>query len=258
MTGPASGVVCVARAAWLSIVRSCGAVVGIVGISIFACAEERPAPRMARLVVAQPALVIQGTVGVSMNGMHVSLHVGDADVPPEEDDGSPADDGAAPAHWQTIRFEENSFDQAMFAGDREAALRKLEEMLASKMKVIDRITALTDDQKQKLLLAGRGHINHLIQRIDSQRSQFELVKTVRTDNIRGALRELMKALQPAAKLRTLLTAGPFDSDSLFEKTLRRLVSAEVYNQILDERKRTAGEPNVNIKVVPRVLPAAAR
>jgi len=258
MTGPASGVVCVARAAWLWIVRCCGAVVGIIGISIFAGAEERPAPRMARLVVAQPALVIRGTVSASVNGMHVSLHVGEADVPPEEDDGSPADDGEAPAHWQTIRLEENAFNQAMFSGDREASLGKLEEMLAGKMKLIDRITALTDDQKQKLLLAGRGDIHHLIQRIDSQRSQFEQAKTVRTDDMRGALREIMQALQPAAKLRILLTEGPFGSDSLFEKTLRRLVSADVYNQILDERKRTAAEPKVNIKVVPRVLPAAAR
>jgi hypothetical protein len=90
----------------------------------------------------------------------------------------------------------------------------LESILTRRIESIDRQRRLTPGQKTKLLLAGRGDIKRLFDRVEDERKQFEPLRT----DFGGCLRFLHE-LQP---LWNTMRQGPFDDGSLFGKTLKKI------------------------------------
>ncbi len=93
---------------------------------------------------------------------------------------------------------------------------------------------LTDSQKEKLTLAGRGDIKHLMNRIGALQHRIEaLPKSVDE-------RTLLKLTDETAQLQTLLDTTPFGACSLFAKTLHatltsdQLESYEAFHEIVGE------------------------
>ncbi len=102
--------------------------------------------------------------------------------------------------------------------DAVGARKELETILRQKIAVADRLCRLTDSQKEKLELAGRGDIKRLIDHAEELGTQFQLIK-----NDRDKVNALVQKAQP---LRRSLAAWLSDDDSLFVKTLGKTLTAK--------------------------------
>lgn len=115
------------------------------------------------------------------------------------------------------------FDYSIFGslGSREDFVRRLEKILQSKVEGIDRGCKLTDSQRLRLLLAGRGDMKRLFDRIDDSRRQFVGMEIDRVVRLRGNPMQVS-----AQELQPLVRKGPFDDNSLFVKIMQRTLTAE--------------------------------
>src|ERR1700722_9431836 len=114
----------------------------------------------------------------------------------------------------------DEFDQLVL-GDRAARLAatpRLRDLLAKRLAAVDRVCHLSEAQKQKLTLAGRGDLKRLDDRVETQRRQFI------EDRANGMLDKEHAATPQIAALHDAMTTGPFAEGSLFEKTLRTVLS----------------------------------
>ena len=73
---------------------------------------------------------------------------------------------------------------------------------------------LSDEQRAKLELAGRGDIKHFLGRIEQERAAFE--------QVRGNFHTARRFLNQLGPLQAELDRGPFGFGSLFDKTLRTI------------------------------------
>jgi hypothetical protein len=119
-----------------------------------------------------------------------------------------------------------------------AAVRlRLDTLLERKVRAIDEICDLTEAQKQKLHLAGRGDINRLFERIEGVRRDFELANNDETKVI--ALLPAIQALQRSVGSRL------FEDGSLFAKTFAGMLTDRQTVQ-LRERRARAGSTRISV------------
>lgn len=114
---------------------------------------------------------------------------------------------------------------------------RLEKILRFKLDDVARECRLSEAQKKKLLLAGRGDIKRLVDEMHAEQRSFESVPPGHFDP------ERTRILQAAVRrLRELVNAGPFDDESIFAKVLRRDLTAEQYAVyvVTDEIQRWGG------------------
>jgi hypothetical protein len=138
------------------------------------------------------------------------------------------------------RIAEGSFESVVLGRGRTVASVRglLDALLRQKIDTIDRVCTLTEAQKQKLQLAGRGDIQRLFDRVEDVRAKFQQIELRVPDNAVDQVAE-MRTLstwsrpfaQEAEVLRVLIEsapfdAAPFDDGSLFVKTLRRQLTPE--------------------------------
>ncbi len=128
------------------------------------------------------------------------------------------DDDEADVIAQPPKFivAEQTFDRFILggAGGPDSSRAFLESILTGKIEAIDRQRRLPPDQKKKLVLAGRGDIKRLFDRIEGERKQLELLRT----DLRGCQR-FLRELQPLWRTRW----QTFDDGSLFAKTLKKIL-----------------------------------
>jgi hypothetical protein len=132
----------------------------------------------------------------------------------QDDDDEP--DEKAPARPRFVIAEE-SFDRWIFGstGDAKSGRAYLEALLQSKINDVNKVRGLTPAQKKKLLLAGRGDIKRLFDRIEEERKEFALVRTDAAHCER-----FFRELNP---LRVTMRQGPFEFGSIFAKTLQKML-----------------------------------
>ena len=147
-------------------------------------------------------------------------------------------DGTGPVRWRKV-VARSAFDRFAFGsmGNAESARAHGEAVLAQLIDQMDHVRKLTPVEKQKLLLAGRGDLKRLFDRIEDRRRTFE---SLRTDVDR--CRELLGTLEP---LHRRLVRGPFEAESLFFKTLKKFVN--------EDKRRRGGE---EVPTTPRLEPTA--
>jgi len=142
-----------------------------------------------------------------------------------------ANDEDAP-RWPQFLVAQETFDLNVFGttGDVESARAYMDMLLTRKIYEIDRNRSLTPVQHKKLQLAGRGDIKRLLDRIEDERKTFE--------HLRADLDRCEKFLRRLQPLRLMVRRGPFTSESLFAKTLRKM---------LDEENLVSREPGLEAR-----------
>ena len=135
--------------------------------------------------------------------------VDDARADPEDDEGPPP--------RQRSLLPARFFDDLMFGGGREADLRsRLLALLEQRVKELEQSFSLTNVQRQKLRLAGRGDIKRIFDEIAEERRQFDHV------SVGGDEVDLKAFLSEITPLRARLSTGLFDTQSLFSKTFKKM------------------------------------
>src|SRR5262245_30585105 len=117
-------------------------------------------------------------------------------------------------------FADENFDQWLYQDlqNSAGARGRLDSQLQMRLDDLVASCGLSDAQRQKLHLAGRGDIKRFFDRIDELRRRFQ---TMKTDQNR--IGEIMQAMQP---LQMQLRSGIFDEASLFAKALRSTLTSD--------------------------------
>jgi hypothetical protein len=144
-------------------------------------------------------------------------------------------DGAIVVEEPKVVIQESLFNRLVFGGSanppkgREGA----EVVLANEIKAIDRVCSLSDAQRKKLQLAGRGDIKLAFERLGALREKFVGVPI--------GLSERNTVIQELQVLGIRLRGGLFDDNSLFRKTLRNALTDEQLSKYIpmerDQRLR---------------------
>jgi hypothetical protein len=134
-----------------------------------------------------------------------------------------------------LQIPEAQFDHWVFGGGARNASQgreRIESLLTLHMESVDRACGLSDDQKRKLQLAGRGDIKRFFASVEEVRTKF---REARNDQHR--FNQIWQDVQP---LQTKVNSGFFDDVSLFYKVLKRTLgpeqSAKYERQELERRK----------------------
>jgi hypothetical protein len=147
-------------------------------------------------------------------------------------DGEAAADAAAaennvqivPPALRSLETGENTFEGVIFGGRGGTAVgarRWLDALLLRKVDTVDRFSRLTDVQKRKLHLAGRGDIKRFFDRVEEQRRQILMIDQDALD--RKTVDDIAQATR---SLRAVLDLGPFEEGSLFVKAVPRTLTPQ--------------------------------
>jgi hypothetical protein len=142
---------------------------------------------------------------------------------------------------QDFELNEQTFNQWLYSASQ--GTFDADSELALTIEAVDRVCALSDDQKDKLKLAGRGDFARFEQRVDDLRAQY-VGKTYSQDEIG----EIYQKIQP---LGEIYQAGLLGNSSLFSKVLERTLSteqAEKFDRIEAERRQARYKAKVGLFV----------
>jgi hypothetical protein len=120
------------------------------------------------------------------------------------------------ANITTLMLGRVNFDRWLFddGGDEAVRQRHLDDLLRANVEALAGKYKLSEPQRAKLRLAGRGDIKRFFDNVEERRRDFE------TD--RRDLQAGVAALHRLAPLSQLYRDGPFGDSSLFAKTLRKI------------------------------------
>jgi hypothetical protein len=136
-----------------------------------------------------------------------------------QDDVEVEDLPAVDVPQQFVVADEN-FDQWVFGGRGNASVirRRFDSQLILQVDEIERMCGISEVQKKKLQLAGRGDIKRLFDRVEELRKKFQLVK-----NDQNKFNEFWQDVQP---FQVVFSRGAFGPGSFFDKTLKNTLSSE--------------------------------
>lgn len=152
-------------------------------------------------------------------------------VPDDDDDDEEELVGVA---MPAFRVADENFDQWLFAefGNAAGGRSRLDSLLNIRVEAALQACQLTEEQRQKLQLAGRGDIKLFFDRVEELRRKFQKLKTDQ-----NRIQEIFQALQP---LQATLRIGPFDESSIFAKAMKRTLSVEQFERFeTADRERRA-------------------
>jgi hypothetical protein len=110
-----------------------------------------------------------------------------------------------------------NFDRWVFGVTSEKArLHKLDRILFWTVENVAWQNTMTEQERAKLTLAGKGDIKRLLDRIEAERQDFEEARMNLTTG-----RQALQRLKP---LSVEVEKGPFGDDSLFAKVARKIES----------------------------------
>jgi hypothetical protein len=139
---------------------------------------------------------------------------------------------------------DEQFDQWVFNGTVANGRQRLEAMVTLHVEDIDRACHLTDEQKKKLQLAGRGDIKRLFDGFESAKRKFRLL-----NNDVQKLRDVMPDVNP---MQSALRGASFAETSLLAKSLSHTLTAEQianYDVVVNERRKLRLRANIEMAVM---------
>jgi hypothetical protein len=147
---------------------------------------------------------------------------------------------AVPAAAQP-EFTDQNFEMWVFQQDQNAAgaRKRLDAQLTLHVDAIDRACKLTDPQKKKLRLAGRGDIKRVFDLYDVAKQKFQVLKQVHQKEPEKWQDNWQKMWQDISPIQQTLQAGVFHDDSLLLKSVRHALTAEQlprYEALARERR----------------------
>lgn len=163
----------------------------------------------------------------------------------DDDDDPPAEALLGQPQVQNFEMPENQFDQWVFQNfpTAAAARKKLDQMLTLQMDDVDRACQLSEVQKKKLQLAGRGDMMQFFEQVEVVRKKFLLVR-----KDQQKFNEIWQDISP---LQVKFQAGLFSDDSFYHKTLRNMLKGEQlskYSEIDGERRKFQYRAKVELVV----------
>lgn len=163
----------------------------------------------------------------------------------DDDDDPPEEALLGQPQVQNFEMPENQFDQWVFQNFPTAAgaRKKLEQMLTLQLDDVDRACQLSEAQKKKLLLAGRGDILRFFESVEVVRKKFLLVR-----KDQQKFNEIWQDISP---LQVKFQAGLFSDGSFYHKTLRNMLKGEQlskYSEIDNERRKFQYRAKVELVV----------
>lgn len=120
-------------------------------------------------------------------------------------------------------LEQMVFGRGLTAADGQTLL---ETRLEQRIESVDQICQLTDPQKRKLRLAGRGDIQRFSDRVALLQPKFHQGHVLNDNDDREVLVWAKTLSQETAMLRGILNSGLFQNGSLFAKTLKRSLTVK--------------------------------
>ncbi len=126
----------------------------------------------------------------------------------------------AVAAVQQPQWTDAQFDQWVFQHHRtaSAARKNMLTQLSLHAQDVDRVCSLTDAQKKKLQLAGRGDIKRFFDRYEKVKRKFQLIK-----NDQQKFNQIWQDITP---LQATMQTGLFHDDSFLHKSLRNTLIGE--------------------------------
>src|SRR5262249_50648771 len=124
------------------------------------------------------------------------------------------------------------------AGSASEARKRLLSELTMQIESIDRVCRLTEPQKKKLQLAGRGDIKRFFDRYENINLKYQSIELDRLNQ------ELQQAIN---SLRRTWQGGLFRENSLLVKSLRNTLTSEQlarYEGIADDRRASRHRANI--------------
>jgi hypothetical protein len=110
----------------------------------------------------------------------------------------------------------------IFGADANAARQHLDTLLQQKVSIVDRVCRLTDAQKRKVELAGRGDIKRLIDRVEEFGIHSQLAKN-NGESVNALVRK-------AEELKRDLISALSNDDSLFAKSLKATLTSDQFDE----------------------------
>jgi hypothetical protein len=137
------------------------------------------------------------------------------------------------------------FERLVFQpdGDASGAHRRLESQLAMHIQDLDQACGLSDPQKKKLQLAGRGDIRRFFDRYQA------VVQKVQAMN--NPAQNIQDVWQDIGPLQMILQAGLFHEDSLFVKSLPNTLTGEQfarYDEMARERRASRHRESIETAI----------
>jgi hypothetical protein len=202
----------------------------------------------ARSIAGTTSLVAEGRLHSVFRLFFVLLTVFVLAAPARsQQDDDDKDDVPDAVQVQTFMTDAN-FDQWIFQNDNQlgiaGARQRLDQLLALRIDYLDRACKLTDAQKMKLKLAGRGDIKRFVDLYEKVKRKFQLVK-----NDQQKLQGIWQDLTP---LQMMWQFGLFDEDSFLGKSLRNTLTTEQfsrYDTIARERRAFRHRAQIEAAVV---------
>ncbi len=142
---------------------------------------------------------------------------------------------------QDFELNEQTFNQWLYSASQ--GTFDPDSELALTIEAVDRVCTLSDSQKDKLELAGRGDFARFEQRVEDLRAQY-VGKTYSQDQIG----EIYQKIQP---LGEIYQAGLLGDASLFSKVLEKSLNpdqSEKFSRIEEERRQARYKAKVGLFV----------
>lgn len=163
----------------------------------------------------------------------------------EFDDDDDAADAEVAINPHMAVYTDDNFDQWVFGGGKGAATVRasFDALLAMHLDEIDRACGLSDAQKAKLRLAGRGDVKRIFDVYAEKKKKFQVVKADQ-----NRINEVLQDIQP---LQAIIAAGPFGEGSLFVKTLGKTLEPaqnERFERIAVEKRKYRYRARVELAV----------
>jgi hypothetical protein len=155
-------------------------------------------------------------VGGERQARQVTLAMPAPVAPVDEDDDRQPAQPIRGFNIRTAVVEPENFDRWLFADERseEEHRRHLDDLLLARIEVLARRHKLTDPQRAKLRIAGKGDIKRFFDQVEEKRSAFETDRR----NVNAGL----AALRRLDSLSQIYRRGPFGDGSLFAKTFQKI------------------------------------
>ncbi len=164
---------------------------------------------------------------------------------PDIVDDGPQDHNNA-ANVVNFQVNDSTFDQwvfgnSMHAANASTARLRLESALDLQIASLNGVCPISNAQKKKLQLAGRGDIKRFFDLVEEKRVRFNLVKRDQ--------QKFGEFYQEVIPLQQMLGAGLFRESSLFSKTLQSTLNDEqsrIHDKLLEERRRFRWKAKVEL------------
>ena len=202
------------------------------GLARGVVAQEGVGERQVQVEARRPALMpapivrdarVVRTISVAVEGASLTITLESPGPPVPKGEGALDEEEDAPPERPIGRFllaqsvlERENFDRLLFGrgSTEDLESKHLDQALRGRLDQVAWQYRLTDEQRAKLHLAGRGDIKRFLERVEASRERFESARK----NFQQGLQFLRQANPLAKEYRD----GPFGVDSLFEKTLRTI------------------------------------